>query len=284
MSLSPRIDQVHNGKQPLQLTVVYNAVILAYLSATVAGPRLDYGASLGIINFIERSNICASRGELVALFENTLLEFGVDKFVYSLARGSFTANHKTHHGLARSYPEAWMKHYTEHAYIDSDPTYRHALGTKGAFTWKSLRDTIALSKSELQVMNEAQEAGLQNGVTLSLHGAFGEVFGFGFASEVHTDPFTRNELSELYAIANQFHLVYLGFDGPREFPEVALSNRQREVLQWVAIGKSRSQISEIMTISEDTVDDHFRHIFRKLVCNDRTVAVLKAIQYGLVRI
>jgi DNA-binding NarL/FixJ family response regulator len=39
-----------------------------------------------------------------------------------------------------------------------------------------------------------------------------------------------------------------------------------------------------VAISEDTVDHHFRHVFRKLVCNDRTVAVLKAIQYGLVRI
>jgi DNA-binding CsgD family transcriptional regulator len=117
-----------------------------------------------------------------------------------------------------------------------------------------------------------------------MHGAFGEVFGFGFAGEAHTEPFTKNELSELYAIANQFHLVYLGFDGPKELPSVTLSDRQREVLQWVAIGKSRSQISEIMNISEDTVDDHFRHIFRKLVCNDRTVAVLKAIQFGLVRI
>jgi hypothetical protein len=121
---------------------------------------------MGIVNFIEHSNICASRNELIALFENTLLAFGVDKFVYSLARGSFTASHKTHHGLARSYPESWMKHYTERSYVNCDPTYRHALGTKGAFTWKSLRETIPLTKSETRVMNEAQEAGLQNGVTL----------------------------------------------------------------------------------------------------------------------
>ena len=56
------------------------------------------------------------------------------------------------------------------------------------------------------------------------------------------------------------------------------------MLQWAAAGKSRSAIGEIMGISDDTVDDHFRQIFRKLQCNDRVVAVLRAVQMGAISI
>ncbi|MDE1901432.1 MAG: LuxR family transcriptional regulator [Alphaproteobacteria bacterium] len=237
-----------------------------------------------ILDFIEKSNRCLSRDELIQLFENTLLSFGVDRFVYSLARGSFTANNKTHHGLVRSYPEEWMKHYTSNRYIDSDPTFRYALKKKGPFTWHSLQEIIPLSKKEKTVMYEAEEAGLKNGITLSLHGPYGEVIGFGLASREKHQELSKDQLSILYAIANQFHLVYSSFEEAVDEPAISLSDRQREILQWAAVGKSRALIAEIMDISEDTVDDHFRHIFRKLGCNDRTLAVLKAIQLGLIRV
>lgn len=237
-----------------------------------------------VLGFIEESNRCQSRDLLVKLFEAALLDLGVDRFVYSMARGSFAANNKTLHGLARSYPEGWMKHYAENFYIDNDPTYRYALKKKGPFTWKSLLEILPLSKKEKLVMNEAEEAGLKNGVTLSLHGPYGEVIGFGLARHEKHQELNKDELSVLYAIANQFHIVYSSFDDAIDEPPVKLSDRQREILQWSAVGKSRSVIAEFMNISEATVDDHFRHIFKKLKCNDRTLAVLKAIQFGLIRV
>lgn len=239
---------------------------------------------MNFLDFIDQSNRCTSRDQLIQLFENTLAEFGVDKFVYSLARGSFAAKSKTLHGLVRSYPDEWMKHYSANNYINYDPTYRYALKTKGAFTWKSLKDILPLAKKEKLVMHEAEEAGLKNGVTLSIHGPYGEVIGFGFASDTCHQDLDKNQLSLLYAIANQFHLTYSSFEDASPPASIKLSDRQREILQWSAVGKSRAVIAEIMDISDDTVDDHFRHIFKKLECNDRTVAVLKAIQLGLIRV
>jgi len=239
---------------------------------------------MDFLDFIERSNGCCSKEDLVQCFDKAIARLGFDKFLYSIMRGSFANQGKTFHGLARSYSEEWMKHYIEKKYIDQDPTYRRALCHKGVFSWQDLCKETATTKTEKLVMSEAEEAGLKNGISVAIHGPFGEAIGFGFASNNSHEQLTPNQKSLLFALANQFHLAYQGLEQSTPQTKIKLTDRQREVLQWAAVGKSRPVISEIMQISEDTVDDHFRQIFKKLECNDRTVAVLKAIQLGLIRV
>jgi LuxR family transcriptional regulator/LuxR family quorum-sensing system transcriptional regulator SolR len=75
------------------------------------------------------------------------------------------------------------------------------------------------------------------------------------------------------------------FEAPAEASlPVTLTGRQKEILQWAALGKSKSVIAGIMGLSENTVDSHFRGIFEKLDCHDRTIAILKAIQLGLIQV
>lgn len=76
-------------------------------------------------------------------------------------------------------------------------------------------------------------------------------------------------------------------DAPRQAagPDAAsmpiLSPREREVLRWIANGKSNAVIAEILGISPHTVDTHNRRIFRKLGTCDRTTAAIKALDEGL---
>ncbi len=237
-----------------------------------------------ISDFITRSNGCSTIEELVTAFEAAISQLGFDKFIYCLARGCLNAQTPVNHGIARSYPEDWMKHYMRKGYLDFDATYRYGLSHRGAFAWKQLQQEVPLTKKERLVLYEAEEAGLKNGITVSLHGPYGEVLGFGFASDHPDLTPTKDQLSTLYCLASQFHLVYSGFDKKPAASTIKLSDRQREILQWAAIGKSRAVIAEIMMISEHTVDEHFQCIFKKLDCRDRTVAVLKSIQLGLIRV
>ncbi|MHB2019345.1 MAG: response regulator transcription factor [Candidatus Xenobia bacterium] len=61
-----------------------------------------------------------------------------------------------------------------------------------------------------------------------------------------------------------------------------LSDREVEVLQYVADGKSNKEIADQLTISEKTVKAHLRSIFRKLEVGDRAQAVAYAMRKGLV--
>jgi two-component system, NarL family, response regulator LiaR len=61
-----------------------------------------------------------------------------------------------------------------------------------------------------------------------------------------------------------------------------LTEREHEVLQLVAEGKSNRRIAEALTISEKTVKAHISNILGKLGLNDRTQMAIYAIKNGLV--
>ena len=50
---------------------------------------------------------------------------------------------------------------------------------------------------------------------------------------------------------------------------VGLSPREREVLHWLALGKSNEEIATILAISPHTVKNHLDHIFQKLGVHNR---------------
>jgi len=52
-----------------------------------------------------------------------------------------------------------------------------------------------------------------------------------------------------------------------------LTVREREVLQWVAAGKTNSQIAEILSASPRTIGKHLENIYAKLGVETRTAAV-----------
>ena len=62
----------------------------------------------------------------------------------------------------------------------------------------------------------------------------------------------------------------------------ALSDRELEVLQELAHGKSTREVAEGMFLSEETVKTYLKQIFRKLDVHDRTEAVAEAFRRGLV--
>lgn len=62
---------------------------------------------------------------------------------------------------------------------------------------------------------------------------------------------------------------------------VSLSARETEVLELVAQGHSNPTIASKLFISEATVKTHLLHAFEKLDVNDRTRAVTKAMELGL---
>lgn len=61
-----------------------------------------------------------------------------------------------------------------------------------------------------------------------------------------------------------------------------LSQREREVLQWLKEGKSSWEISVILGITERTVNFHVRNIMGKLNAVSRTQAVAIAVERGVV--
>lgn len=64
----------------------------------------------------------------------------------------------------------------------------------------------------------------------------------------------------------------------------ALTPREREVLRWVANGKSAWEIGEILHIAKRTVDAHVQTSVRKLSATNRTHAVALALRDGILKL
>ena len=67
-------------------------------------------------------------------------------------------------------------------------------------------------------------------------------------------------------------------------PNSALSAREREVLNLIAKGKSNKDIASELGITESTVKCHVSVILMRLNVDDRTQAVITALQRGLVHL
>jgi len=70
---------------------------------------------------------------------------------------------------------------------------------------------------------------------------------------------------------------------PGSEPQNMLSERELEVLICLAEGQTTLQIANRLFISENTVKTHIRHILEKMEASNRTEAVGKAIQLGLIQ-
>ena len=67
-------------------------------------------------------------------------------------------------------------------------------------------------------------------------------------------------------------------------PDSDLSARELEVLHLLVAGKSNKDIAHSLEITEATVKSHVSAILMRLDVNDRTQAVVKALQRGLVHL
>jgi len=93
---------------------------------------------------------------------------------------------------------------------------------------------------------------------------------------------TPAAIRELQCACQIGHMIYIRLAGEQTESKVKLSSREREVLFWVAKGKSNSVIADIMGISNHTVDAYLRRIYLKLGVGDRISAAIKGIGAGLI--
>ena len=67
-------------------------------------------------------------------------------------------------------------------------------------------------------------------------------------------------------------------------PAVTLTPRECECLKWTARGKSSWVISEILNLSERTVNFHITNAMGKLEVTSRAHAVAKSLYHGLIEL
>ena len=68
------------------------------------------------------------------------------------------------------------------------------------------------------------------------------------------------------------------FTSPEPLQALGLTEREAEVLFWVAQGKTNGEIAVILDASPGTIRKHIEHIFEKTGCENRGAATLLAVE------
>jgi DNA-binding NarL/FixJ family response regulator len=72
-------------------------------------------------------------------------------------------------------------------------------------------------------------------------------------------------------------------DGTNGDDDAALSAREREVLTFLAAGRSNREIASALSLSVATVKTHLGHVYAKLGVRDRAAAVQAAVALGMLQ-
>jgi DNA-binding CsgD family transcriptional regulator len=155
------------------------------------------------------------------------------------------------------------------------------------FVWSRLQ-TKNLSDASTLIFNEAREFGLQDGISVPIRG-LGDTFSLFSAVADGTqaeqaEALQRQAQSIAYmAVLMHERTVHLiGANGTLDETAPHLTPREREVLKWVASGKTSSDIADILKIAETTVNTHVESASLKLNATTRAHAAVLAILAGIV--
>ncbi len=182
-----------------------------------------------------------------------------------------------------TYKSGWKQHYMTANLHRIDPTIHKSALSIAPVHWSRFeRDSKFHS-----VFRTAHDFGITpQGITVPIRGPYGDR---GLLSVTANMPeaewrsLTRSIVGELQIAAVHLHdaVIRTGLILP-PLARPSLSIREREVLQWVAAGKSQQDVGQILNISTRTVEVHLRSGREKLGALTTVQAVGRAIGLGFI--
>lgn len=250
-----------------------------------AGKMSAGSIELEAFDFIDELTAAAAEGEVYGLLWRRLTAFGFTNFAIA---DTPPPNLKLDtHIILNGWSKPWYAHYMSQNFYTIDPVAKRLRESVHPFFWHEAELTADGSADARRVMDEASEFGLKYGFSVPIHGANGSRSCVTMGGERICVPPHGREAIHLMAIYAHSHASALRSEWQkRRLPPArpSLTKREREVLRWVAAGKSDWEIGEILGISEDTAFAHVRNSTRKLRAMTRTHAVALALLAGEIAI
>lgn len=218
-----------------------------------------------------------SAATLFQLVQEAAAALGFEHCAYGL-RLPFPFTQRTFLAL-NNYPSEWRARYADRGYVRQDPTVLHGARSSTPMLWSD-----ALFSTAPEMWAEARSFGLRHGWAQSCFDAGGRV---GLLSVARSHgPLTPRELAVLEPMLQWLVNLAHGSIGPVLSATVAsqllgLTPREREVMTWMADGKTAAEAGLILGIGERTVRFHVMNVVAKLQVSNKTSAVARAIASGL---
>ncbi len=184
---------------------------------------------------------------------------------------------------ADGYPDAWVCDYIGKKLYLIDPIPELAARTARPFLWSELRSLVDVTASGERYLAAREKAHLGDGLAVQTFGPNMRTGYFGLGYGCEKARLSALEIATLQCGAQIMHMRYCDLTPADKSARRILSPREKEILEWMARGKSNAVIAEILGLSRHTVDTLARRIFEKLDVNDRTTAAIRGLGSGLLQ-
>lgn len=235
---------------------------------------------LATFDALARIDHCRTPDEVREALLEALTPYGFKGF--TLAKTQQIKSLRLHTALLVSWPGAANDRYMDAGLYRRDPVFQRSHDETEPFAWDlSIYDPS--DKTHAEILAIHKQFGVCGGVAIPVS----EFAGGRCILFLSGCDFSLTELSILalkvlaqHVVARTNALVSVKPQdrAPQDYivHQAVLSSREREVMGWVAFGKSSRDTAAIMGISEHTVNDHISSAIEKLQAGNRTDAVMRA--------
>lgn len=185
--------------------------------------------------------------------------------------------------IAEGFSEDWLELYGNVEFRQADPIPGRTLRYGGLLPWTEAMALGQNSRENQLFFRAMHDHDLIHGFGVPLYGPRGRnayaSFDFGVPPN-EVDPASIWTVRSVAQAAHQriSSLIDQQINSPQ------LSNREREVLIWIANGKSISAIGAILGLSPETIKTYLKRLYAKLGVNNRLGATIKGIRLELVEV
>jgi DNA-binding CsgD family transcriptional regulator len=223
---------------------------------------------------------CVQKIDNTATFRQTCEKLasalGADYYLFCLFKPTGVIQSRVF--LDSNFPSEWLARYLKDDLNLIDPIVEHCKYHYTPIDWSSLDEVV--DKKSRQVLEDAVRVGLVDGISVPIHGRSGR---FGVLSLASREQMTAEQRLDIITQAPLFtpylHEVASSFSFDEE-PSYQLTSRELECLAWACEGKTTWEISQILSISESTVNFHLNNTIKKTRAVNRQQAIAKALLSG----
>lgn len=238
---------------------------------------MDGGTELGraAFDFVDEIESMTDKKSVIDRFDRELKKFGLHAWLITgLPNPGDRIDPLM---MLNGWPDGWTELYTRLNLIQHDPIAAHCFLSTAPFDWTEVSQEACAHPKARAVMEFASDFRMMHGFCVPIHTSDGFQAVVTMAGDiVQLDKRDKRalHLMSLYAYDKAVELCA----PPQRQRATRLTKREREVLQWSAVGKTAWEISQILHISEQTVVSHVKSAAEKFDTPNRIATVVAALR------
>ncbi len=181
------------------------------------------------------------------------------------------------------YPRLWLERFSARKYALRDPVFKAARLQALPFQWSDARFRSELAPDQIEILNEAADAGLSDGFTIPIHAPDALPASCSLAiGPDGVDPLNVRQAHWYGVYAHESARRLLTRDARPQKP--LLGARERQCLELIGQGKDDYAASVILGVSEHTVHNAIRRAMAKYGVATRVQAFVRALRDGEIQL